>query len=224
MFGWWGPISAWIPVVACAFFCYIYFGLCLWHICSSQQHLGFPGNRAVNFLPLITQWFIPFYRWQLPERLPVFRWQMLQSTSAESSSSWLLAWLILCWLQFTIFSGVQMDNTVLKRPTSTRSSCFCSRPIRLFPTSGFSKLLPYIHVRNHCSSCAEKWPLLRVAFIFLSVQNSCLKLQSSKPSGSLWVKRLMMLSFMLDLILNGHDNLQQRRKWNPFSLRGAETG
>lgn len=154
MFGWWGPISAWIPVVACAFFCYIYFGLCLWHICSSQQHLGFPGNRAVNFLPLITQWFIPFYRWQLPERLPVFRWQMLQSTSAESSSSWLLAWLILCWLQFTIFSGVQMDNTVLKSPRSTRSSCFCSRPIRLFPTSGFSKLLPYIHVRNHCSSCA----------------------------------------------------------------------
>lgn len=33
-----------------------------------------------------------------------------------------------------------------------------------------------------------------------------------------------MLSFMLDLILNVHGSLQQRSKWNPFSLRGAETG
>lgn len=49
-------------------------------------------------------------------------------------------------------------------------------------------------------------------------------LQSSKPSGSLWVKGLMMLSFRLDLILNVHGSLQQRSKWNPFSLTGAETG
>lgn len=164
MFGWWCPLSARLRFLCCRCF-----GPCLWHICDSQQHLGFPGNRAVNFLPLITQWFIPFYQWQLPESLPMFRWQMLQSTSAESSSSWLLAWCILCWLWFTIFSGVQMDNTVLKRLRSTRSSCFYSRPIRLFPTSGSSKLLPYIRVHNLCSSCAEKWPLLRVAFSFLSV-------------------------------------------------------
>lgn len=32
-----------------------------------------------------------------------------------------------------------------------------------------------------------------------------------------------MLSFMLDLILNVQDNFQQRSKWNPFSLIGAET-
>lgn len=33
-----------------------------------------------------------------------------------------------------------------------------------------------------------------------------------------------MLSFMLDLTLNVHNSLQQRSKWNPFSLIGAETG
>lgn len=32
-----------------------------------------------------------------------------------------------------------------------------------------------------------------------------------------------MLSIMLDLILSAQDSLQQRSKWNPFSLKGAET-
>lgn len=32
-----------------------------------------------------------------------------------------------------------------------------------------------------------------------------------------------MLSFMLDLSLNVHDSLQQRSKWNLFSLIGAGT-
>ena len=179
------------------FFCCRYFGVCLWHICSSLQHLDFPGNRAVNFLLLITQWFIPFYQWQLPEKLPVFRWQMLSSTSAELSSSWLLALFILCWPRFTIFSGVQMDNTILKRPRSTRSSCFCSRPIRLFPTSGFSKFLPYIP-----TFIIIVPPVLKVATSESDLHFPfCLEflpqmLQSSKPSICLWVKGLMMLSFM----------------------------
>lgn len=33
-----------------------------------------------------------------------------------------------------------------------------------------------------------------------------------------------MLSFMLGFILNVHGSLQQRSKWDPFSLIGAEPG
>lgn len=34
----------------------------------------------------------------------------------------------------------------------------------------------------------------------------------------------MILSFMLGFILNVHGRVQQRSKWNPFSLIGAEPG
>lgn len=131
----------------------------------------------MNFLPLITQWFIPFHQRQLPERSCLYLGDRCYSPPQQHqvpAGYWHGLSCAGCDLPFSL--GCRWIILFLKRPRSTRSCCFCSRPVRLFPTSGCRKLMPYIHVHNHCSSCAKKWPFLRVdffSFLFRTLDSCC---------------------------------------------------
>lgn len=100
-----------------------------------------------------------------------------------------------------------MDNAVLRRPGNTRSSCYCSRPIRLLPTSGFRKSMFTIIVLPVWKGTSEG----DLHFLSLRV----LLLESSKFNCNLWVKGLILLNFVLC------SRFSLMKKWTLFSLIGA---